>query len=212
MEECLAIHDDLGMSSAFDLLWLGWVNIHQSRYAQARSYLEAGLALGREKDQLQMVADAYHQLGYAAVPDGRYQEAMELILEGITMYQTLGLAENTGVASCALGYAARGQGDLEHARRLWVQALRLSTEKGSFPLLAYSLPGIALVLLDRGQLERAVETYELACRFGAVANSHWFEDVAGREIAAAAQSLPPDVVAAAAAKGIDGDRFAYAPF
>jgi hypothetical protein len=34
-----------------------------------------------------------------------------------------------------------------------------------------------------------------------VANSRWFEDVAGRHIAAAAAPLPPDVVAAAQERG-----------
>jgi tetratricopeptide (TPR) repeat protein len=201
MEECLAIHDDLGTRSGFDWVWLGWVHMHQGRYAKARSCLETGMALGQALGRLQHVADARNQLGHLAVPEGRHQEATDLILESITMYQTLGLAENMGVARCALGYAARGQGDLEQAQQLWVQALQLSTEKGSFPLLVYSLPGTALVLLDRGELEWAVETYELACRFGAVANSCWFEDVAGKHIAAAAKALPADVVRAAQERG-----------
>jgi len=41
----------------------------------------------------------------------------------------------------------------------------------------------------------------MASRYGHVANSRWFEDVAGREIAGAAASLPPGVVAAAQARG-----------
>jgi hypothetical protein len=46
-----------------------------------------------------------------------------------------------------------------------------------------------------------VELYALASRYPLVANSRWFEDVAGRHIAAVAASLPPDVVAAAQARG-----------
>jgi hypothetical protein len=34
-----------------------------------------------------------------------------------------------------------------------------------------------------------------------VANSRWFEDVAGREITAAAEALPPEVVARAQERG-----------
>ena len=41
----------------------------------------------------------------------------------------------------------------------------------------------------------------MASRYGYVANSCWFEDVAGRDIAAVAASLPPGVVAAAQARG-----------
>jgi len=41
-----------------------------------------------------------------------------------------------------------------------------------------------------------------------VANSRWFEDVAGREIAAAAEALPPEVVAAAQERGRARDLWA----
>ena len=50
-------------------------------------------------------------------------------------------------------------------------------------------------------MERAVELYATASCHGIVANSRWFEDVAGKHIAAAAQSLPPEVVAAAQERG-----------
>jgi hypothetical protein len=52
-----------------------------------------------------------------------------------------------------------------------------------------------------GNSERAVELYALASRYPFVANSPWFENVAGRHVAAAAASLPPDVVAAAQERG-----------
>jgi hypothetical protein len=46
-----------------------------------------------------------------------------------------------------------------------------------------------------------VELYALATRYPFVANSRWFEDVAGRHITAVAATLPPEVVAAAQARG-----------
>ena len=42
-----------------------------------------------------------------------------------------------------------------------------------------------------------MELYALASRYPFVANSRWFEDVAGKHIAAVAATLPPEVVAAA---------------
>ncbi len=63
------------------------------------------------------------------------------------------------------------------------------------------LPGIALLLADLGKKERALELYALASRYPLVANSRWFEDVAGRRIAAVAATLPPEVVAAAQERG-----------
>ncbi|MBN2390702.1 MAG: hypothetical protein JXR84_08265 [Anaerolineae bacterium] len=69
------------------------------------------------------------------------------------------------------------------------------------PALMYALPASALLLADQGKVERAVEIYALASRHPFVANSCWFEDVAGRHIAAVAAKLPPEVVVAAQERG-----------
>ena len=64
-----------------------------------------------------------------------------------------------------------------------------------------ALVGIALLLADEGETERAIELYALASRHPFVANSRWFDDVIGREIATIAATLPPDVVQTAKARG-----------
>jgi hypothetical protein len=46
-----------------------------------------------------------------------------------------------------------------------------------------------------------VEVYALASRYPHVANTQYYEDIAGKHIAAIAATLPPDVVAAAQARG-----------
>ena len=61
----------------------------------------------------------------------------------------------------------------------------------------HGLPAVALFLTDQVEVERAVELYALASRYPFVANSQWFEDVAGKHIAAVAATLPPEVVSAA---------------
>jgi hypothetical protein len=43
--------------------------------------------------------------------------------------------------------------------------------------------------------------YALASRYPRVANSRWFEDIAGRHLAAVAATLLPDVVSAAQERG-----------
>jgi hypothetical protein len=67
---------------------------------------------------------------------------------------------------------------------------------------------VALLLAGEGQAERAIELYALARCCPWVANSHWFEDVAGQHIDAVAASLPADVVAAAQAHGQARDLWA----
>jgi len=56
-------------------------------------------------------------------------------------------------------------------------------------------------LIDEGEAERAIALYALASRYPFVANSCWFEDVAGRYIAAAAAALPLEMVQAAQEHG-----------
>jgi hypothetical protein len=68
-------------------------------------------------------------------------------------------------------------------------------------VLLDALPAIAFFLAERGEAERSVELYALGSRYPYVANSRFFEDVAGKHIAAAATTLPPDVVAAAQERG-----------
>jgi hypothetical protein len=57
------------------------------------------------------------------------------------------------------------------------------------------------MLSDEGEYERALELYTLALKHPYVANSCWFEDVAGREIAANTANLPQGLAEAARAKG-----------
>jgi hypothetical protein len=58
----------------------------------------------------------------------------------------------------------------------------------------YGLPVAALLLADQGALERAVEVYACASRYGFVANSRWFEDLVGQPLRTMAASLPAETV------------------
>jgi hypothetical protein len=79
------------------------------------------------------------------------------------------------------------------------------------PLLI-AVPGIALLLVDAddANAERAVELQALASCHPMVANAQLFEDIAGKYIAAAAATLPPDVIAAAQERGQARDLWATA--
>ena len=63
------------------------------------------------------------------------------------------------------------------------------------------MPATALLLADQDEVQRAIEIYALASRYPYVPNSRWVQDVAGKHIAAIAETLPPDVVAAAQERG-----------
>jgi hypothetical protein len=67
--------------------------------------------------------------------------------------------------------------------------------------LWWTLPSAALLLVEQGENERAVEQYALALRFPLVANSHWSADVEGKQITAAASTLPGERVAVPEQRG-----------
>ena len=63
-------------------------------------------------------------------------------------------------------------------------------------------------MADRGEVARAVELYALASTFPSVSNSRWFEDIAGKQIAAAAERLLAEIVARAQECGRARDLWA----
>ena len=203
LEECLVIYDDLGRPGyiAYVHAALGSTDLHQGRYEEARAHAQAGLALARERELRFRIGFSLVVLGCLALAAETCAEAYRLLQEGATTYREIGQRADQGWSLAALGYAARGLGDLHLARQYFSQALRTFTETEGFLPLLYALPGAALLLADEGQVERAVEVYASASRYPLVANSRWFEDVAGQHIAAVAATLPPDVVAAAQERG-----------
>jgi tetratricopeptide (TPR) repeat protein len=205
VEERLAILHDLGIRDSFGLEGLAWVCAHQGCYREAGRYLDQAVAIAREIDALQLVADALNQRGLIAVGEGAYVEARRLVKGALAMYHRLGLEQASEVSQSLLAHAARGLGNGQQARDHFARAARAGVDRGALPSLAYSLPVAALLLLDEGKTERALEAWESARCLPCVANSRWFEEVVGRPVAAAAEALPPDIAAAARERGKAGD-------
>jgi hypothetical protein len=152
-------------------------------------------------------------LGLAALGSGRPEEAWQLLEESIAIQREVAQVHWRMHALALSGYAARGLSQLAQAERRFRQALHTAAERRDHLVLLYALPGVACLLADRSgrstpDVERAVELYALAARYPFVAHSRWFEDVAGRHIAAAAEALPPEVVAAAQERGRERDLWA----
>jgi len=178
---------------------LSHARVHLGQYGQARAQAQMGLADAREVGfgaGLVLLA-----LGQVALAEETYPQAQRLLQESVAAHRTGRVRHDLGVALVSLGLAARGLGQLPQAWQHLYEALRLATELGSCVPLMHGLPAAALLLADEGQSERAVEVYALASRYPCVTNSQWYEDIAGRHIAAVAATLPPEVVAAAQERG-----------
>jgi predicted ATPase len=203
LEECLRVFDDLGRPGWIipARAYLGRVNLHLGHYKDARADAVSSLELAREAGLRFRVGRARVLLGRVAAAEEAYSEAQRVLHQGLAVHREIGARAGVGWANAVLTYAARGLGQPNQMRRYLREALEKAEETGSIPLLLSVLPAAALLLADGGAGERAVELYALACRYGLVAQSRWFEDVAGRRIAAVAASLPAEVVAAAEKRG-----------
>ena len=203
LEECLAVSNELGRRgfAADAHAMLGSVSLHLGQYEQARAHAETGLALARETNRRVRIGHTLLLLGSAALAEEAYAEAQRLLQESVAVYQETEQPDDIARALAISACAARGLGQLAQARGYLSSALRTVAEiQVPMPLL-YGLPALALLLADQGERVRAVELYTLASRYPLVADSRWFEDVAGRHIASVAATLPPELVTAAQARG-----------
>ena len=196
LEKSVAIFEDLGFSgssSSIALTTLGMADLWLGKYEEARDRAQMGLALAREQEYRLGVQGGLLTLGQLAIAEGRYAQAQQLLQQSRDQGEG-GRMSHWTLPDSAVAAHALGQPD--KAWRHICEALRWASERGDFVTLLQALPATALLLADRGEVERAVELYALASRYPSVANSRVFEDVA-----AAAAALPPDVISAAQERG-----------
>jgi tetratricopeptide (TPR) repeat protein len=205
-ERVLGMLESLGINRE----GLGWVAtmagvyLHGGHYARARALAEQSLMLVEGQDQ-RPAEVTFPMLGLVALAHEAYDEAKGWLEQNIVFYQRCGMRDKLALAQAVMGYVNRALGDPAQAWQQLGQALRTGAELRSFFPIMFALPASALLLADRGQVEEAVERYALASKHPFVGNSQWFEDVAGQEIASLAESLPPEVVAAAQERGRTAD-------
>jgi hypothetical protein len=90
------------------------------------------------------------------------------------------------------------------------EALEIGVEIKAHFTLNFALVSLALLLMDEGHIERAVELYSLALNYPLLANSQWAEDVAGQFITRRSKDLPVDFVSKARERGRNLDLIATA--
>jgi len=196
LEESVAIYSDFGFSGVScyaALFWLGRVEMHLGEYGRARASAQKLLALARERGHRGPTTMALSRLCSVAMAEGEYEKAQQ-ICEQFRSYLTEPPDFLLAQVAVGLGRSAQAR---HHIRR----ALCIMVEQGELQSDPDVLPAVALLLVDQGEVERAVELYALACRYPFVANARFWEDIAGKDIATAAKTLPPEVVAAAQARG-----------
>ncbi len=211
LEQSIATFADIGRSWALahDMAMLGIVKMWLGRYDQALAQSDRANTLSQQTGYWRGSGLACWVRSGVALARGAYTQAQQWSEECATLSRRIEQRDELAWALGLLGSAARGLGQLSAARQHLREAISMAAETESFAAIIGALPMIPPLLADQGQGERAVELYALVLsQIPIVPHSRWFEDIAGRHIAAVAGGLPPDVVAAAQARGRARDLWA----
>jgi len=217
LEGYLAYGRERGDSIAESWAWwdLAAKATHLESYEEARSAARLALSVSEASGNQEVAAQSRMELGRLALAEGAYGAAQEWLQQSVAVYERVGgMYWIVGEALAALACAAWGLGQPAQAEEQLGQALSLAFDTHNTPTALYALPAAALLRLDgpgglgQPDIEGAIELYALASRYPFVANSSWFEDVVGREIAAAAKALPSEIVAHAQERGRARDLWA----
>jgi tetratricopeptide (TPR) repeat protein len=202
--EILEAYSDLDFTQSYASMihaHLGYPDLHLGRYDSARKLARDAVEFLKEVKYHMAglhAAVAAEILGEVDLAEGAFGEAQSRFQECLIIFQNYAHPERIRKAMAGLGYANRGLNQISRSRENFCQALRVAIDNQS---LVHTLPGIALLFADQGEVEKAVELYALASTYDIVANSKWFDDIAGDEIAAMAEGLPVEVAEAAKARG-----------
>ena len=128
-------------------------------------------------------------------------EARGVLLECLLVFQEDGKAGFMARTLAGLSRAELALGNRDKAWKHALRSLKLNSEVPDFISLLYTLSVIALLLIDIGEIEQAVEVYGLVSRYAFAANSVWFEHVFGQYVEAGAAHLTPDAELAIRCRG-----------
>jgi len=199
--QAVAIWTDLGAHTAIFDVTIAAAELLQGSYEQALEWAQEGLAHSSESGNLRASGLGRLVLGGIALVRESFQEASSLLQESASMLSNLDHRAELGWALGTQAYAERRMGLAAQARYHVQSALQTACDSGDHLTVLFAIPAMALLLLDDGGVERAVELYALASKEPFVGNSRWFDAVAGRTITSAAEGLPPAIALAAQERG-----------
>ena len=183
--------------------------LHLGQYGKAHDHACMLLDIGTEVKGQWDIGEALSLLGAEAAAEGDYAEARRRLQESIDVLERMHHRYKDMVL-VILAFVDRAEGCRQLAMQTLRETLGSLVVTPQWDILLTTLPAAALLALDAGDAERAVELYACAAREPRVANSRWFEDIAGREIASASTVLSPETVDAAQERGRGRDLLATA--
>jgi tetratricopeptide (TPR) repeat protein len=207
IEQSSKIFEDLGILDKyiFATIGIGLGLSHLGRYAETIARVGRNLPLAKELDARREIGLAHVILGMAYLGQGDFEQAENWALKSVKQYRAINQRDELSLALAIMVYTQLGLGQAQQAGLHLCEILKIGIDIGGVYPILYILFGASLLLMKSGECEKAVEISALAERYPFVKNSRWFEDIAGREIAAMTKSLPPEVVVTAQERGREMD-------
>jgi len=174
---------------------LAEARLHRGAYPEARVLAEETVSRARTIGFGNGVSQAQIVLGGVLLAEAASPQAYATLQNSLKGLVQISDDPRDVHPSAWIGLAARGLDQEHEAWQHLATALDWASRHQEFRELMVTLAGIALLLADERQIERAVELYALASRYPFVANSRWFEDVVGNTLAEVAATRPAERVA-----------------
>ncbi len=186
------------------------IKMFLGQYETARVMAQSNMELENQLNDIFAKACNYYALGGVALAQGHVEQASPFLEKAATFIKQTGDLTNWAWAAGTWSLALIKLGQGRQAQELLLLALQTGVKLHSYPSLSFTLPTVALVLANTGQVERAVELCGLIDEHAMCGKTPWFEDVAGKTIKEMASSLTPEVVEAARERGKQRDLFSTA--
>jgi tetratricopeptide (TPR) repeat protein len=181
-QKSIDIHARVGESHEYVLYTLALACEHQRDYIPARSLIEQSLLEARRLNSWYHISFALDCSAEISMAEQRFEEASHQLQESLEILSNRKAPVMMGKPLANLAYTMRALGLTEKANYYLRKSLELAYRIGSFKQALHALPSLALSYGDRGNIHQAIQIFALAKKYPYVANSKWFEDIAGREI------------------------------
>ena len=207
LERAWHITTDLNDSHHLNTLrWsLAETTLHLGKYESSLVWARDALKNAEEMGLMSHMGDATLKLGKLKLAKQEYEEALGFLEKSSSIYhqilQPMKLSDTLG----PLCLAYLGLDNLELARDALVNFLQVGLNRRDFLVLQTALPVAALFLAKDGKVNEALGYYALALDYPHIANSRWFEDVVGQQLADHANVLPVEAVETAQMRGRSRD-------
>ena len=191
-------------------LMFGTTHLHKGDYSRAKDQIKVTMDLAQTYGFELEYTGAISALGYIAMAEGNAQKALEYLEQSVSRHREMKYINEVGLALAALAVVHRYRQDNVQAWECVNETLRIAGNHHTILPLYAGLPAAALLLVDLGDVEEAVEIYAVAMCNPGIRNSRWIQELIGRDISAVESSLPPEVVQAAQKRGQARDIFSAA--